>query len=113
MASTPYARAAHLLNVPLTDLPTWMLPSWGDPITKTPTTLTGCPTGISSYALTIAYKKKGDWFIYDQKNSPTTNRHVKAVRGVIEALGFTPSDETETLAHGMDRYSHYRRYTCR
>ena len=107
MASTPYGRVAYLLGLEPTDLPVWMQFHKSQ---TTPTTLSGCATGISSYQLTIAYKQGDDWMIYDLKNSPTTNRHLKAVRGVIESLGYTPTDELKTNRHAWNGTTVYRRY---
>jgi hypothetical protein len=109
MATTPYARVAYLLGIPEDELPIWQRTRTGV-APKTPTTLTGHTTAISSYQLCIAYKKAEDWYVYDHKNSPTTNRHLSAVRGVLESQGYTATDET-TVEHGhWSRSATYRKY---
>jgi hypothetical protein len=110
MAAIPYTRIAQLLNIPASDLPAYMRTPYGHRSTSTPTTLSGCETGISSYQLTIAFKDGGDWFIYADRNSPTTNRHLSATRAVIESQGYTATDDIKTLNRGMGRHATYRRY---
>ena len=114
MASYPYARVAHLLDIDRDTLPAYMQrPSWQrTDRTKTPTTLTGSPSSISSYELTVAYRDRAAdaWLIYDHDNSRTTNRHIRAVRAVLESQGYRPTDETEIIRVGWDRSAVYRRY---
>lgn len=108
MSAIPYTRVAHILGIDRNNLPAWMQ---HHSVTATPTTLTGCPSALSSYQLTIAYKSGDDWMIYADKNSPTTNRHLSAVRAVIESLGFTPTDDIRIDRNGWNRTYAYRRYT--
>lgn len=112
MASYPYARVAHLLGIDRDTLPAYMRSAYSHQSTTTPTTLTGSPSAISSYALTIAYRDRAAdaWLIYDHDNSRTTNRHIRTVRAVLESQGYRPTDETETLRRGFNRQDVYRRY---
>lgn len=107
MAHTPYTRVAHLLSIPTSDLPIWQQ---RPTVTATPTTLSGDPDQICSYGLTIAYRSGTGYMVYDDKNSATTNRHVSALKSVLEGQGYRPTDETVPVKQGWDRYSTYRKY---
>lgn len=110
MAAIPYTRVAYLLGIPQRDLPTYMLPSWREPVTQTPTTLSGSPSSLSSYQLEIAFRDGDDWYIYCERNSQTTNRHITAARAVIESQGYRATDETKIIKRGWDRHAIYQRY---
>lgn len=71
----------------------------------TPNTLTADGHTIRSYALPIFLRlveqRDGQWrthvdrvLVYDLKNSPTTNRHGRALREVLAANGWAPTQET-------------------
>jgi hypothetical protein len=104
MASYPYTRVAHLTGLELAD---WQQPRpWakGGGL-KTPTTLTGCPQSVQSYALTIGYTDNQDrgWWVHPDNNSPTTNRHIRALMRVLEANGYRKTDEYRDDSAGMGR----------
>lgn len=107
MAHTPYTRVAHLLNIPFSDLPAYQQ---RQNVTATPTTLSGNRDRIYSYELVIAYRTDDGYMVYDDKNSATTNRHIHALKSVLEGQGYHPTDEiVEAVSPLYDRYRKYTR----
>jgi hypothetical protein len=102
MAAYPYARIAHLTGLSLAP---YMQAPYAHKSTTTPTTITGSPHGVMSYALTIGYtdNQGRGWWVHDQKNSRTTNRHIGALTAVLEANGYKPTDEIRHDRAGMGR----------
>jgi len=102
MASSPYARVAQLTGLPV---PSYARHPYAHTSTTTPTTLTGHGNELRSYALPIAclFDADGSWLVYDHKSSPTTNRHLSAVRACLAEAGYQPTDET------TGNYRTYRR----
>jgi hypothetical protein len=101
MALCPYARVAHLLGMAYP-----VYGSYSHKSTTTPTTITGHASAINSYALTIGYRDREGrgWWIYDGKNSPTTNRHLGALTAVLDHNGYKPTDEIRHDNAGMGRH---------
>jgi hypothetical protein len=56
----------------------------------TPTTLSGSPAAIRSYAKTIAWLGDGHWNVVTRESSRTTNRHIDATRRVLESRNEFP-----------------------
>jgi hypothetical protein len=100
MAAYPYARVGHLLGM---DYPVYG--SYSHRSTTTPTTLSGNDGAISSYALCIGHRDRDGrgWWVYQGKNSPTTNRHVRALKAVLEHNGYGPTGEIRHDNAGMGR----------
>jgi len=92
MASTPYARVAHLTGL---SVPSYANHAYAHSSTTTPTTLTGHGNELRSYELPIAclFDADDSWLVYDRTNSLTTNRHLSALRACLTATGYQPTDE--------------------
>jgi hypothetical protein len=78
MARIPYTRVRALLD--------------GNPsAVPTPTTLSGSPDRVYSYAKCIAWRNQlGQWFVVDRQSSRTTNRHISAVVAELEWSNMNP-----------------------
>jgi hypothetical protein len=78
MASYPLNRVRYLLNLPLDTN------SYRDPVTQTPTTLSGNPDMLFSYRMPIVWRQQnGDYLVTNERISATTNRHIHAVHSVL------------------------------
>jgi hypothetical protein len=62
------------------------------PSNDSPATISGGPESIYSYRLRIARKDGEDWVVTNERNSPTTNRHIAACHMAMTELGFLPAD---------------------
>ena len=60
------------------------------PRNATPATISGGPESIYSYQLRIAWKDGDDWLVTNERNSPTTNRHIAAAHMAMPELGYQP-----------------------
>lgn len=112
MALYPYARIAHITG--LDRAPYMTASAYGHKSTSTPTTLTGSPTAVYSYALCIGFKDRESdaWWVYPDISSPTTNRHIRALGSVLQENGYTstegtPEQQTKDVALGMGRSARY------
>jgi hypothetical protein len=91
MASHPYTRVAHLLDMSDPN-------NWRPGPTNTPSTLTGGRHALYSYRLCILEPctfdndpSKAGYRLHPDNNSPTTNRHIRAVARVLEHNNYRPS----------------------
>ena len=78
MARIPYTRVQAIIdNKPA--------------LATTPYTLHGTPKSIYSYGKEIAWQSStGQWHVVDRQSTRTTNRHIQAVRAVLELRGLCP-----------------------
>jgi hypothetical protein len=68
--------------------------------TKSPATISGGPDAIYSYRLKIAWKfGENNWTVRPSDSTPTTNRHIQAVRFALEELGYHCSVEPPHTRH--------------
>ena len=57
---------------------------------QSPATISGGPESIYSYQLRISWKDGDDWLVTNERNSPTTNRHIAAAHMAMPELGYQP-----------------------
>lgn len=108
MPSYPYARVAHLLGIDRDQLPPYMTCPCCHSSTTTPTTITARgDAALYSYDLCILYRDHDDYYVYEEPSSPTTNRHIRTVRAVLESQGYRATDVTHT--HRVGTYRQYKR----
>ena len=53
-----------------------------------PATINGGPECIRSYALPIAWRDGSDYIVTNERNSPTTNRHISAAHCAMTEMGY-------------------------